>query len=352
MELERAITGLILGTAVGDAVGLPFEGMSRRRVHRLLRDQPLEHRLVFGRGLVSDDTEHTCMAAQTLLASGGEPAAFGRSLGWRLRGWLLGVPAGVGLGTLRATLKLWLGVPPTRSGVASAGNGPAMRAGLLGLVTAGDEERLRLLVRTCTRITHTDPRAEAGALIIAMAARYGAQRAPTGIDASGFLSRARTYAGDELAEALAVVEEHLRQDASAEACANALGLSRAVTGYVNHTVPMALFCWLRHPGSFHEAVDAAVRLGGDTDTLSAIVGALAGATLGPEAIPPAWLNRLAEWPRSVAWMRRLARCLSQQVETGQACTPLPLFWPGLLLRNPLFIGIVLAHGFRRLLPPY
>jgi hypothetical protein len=49
--------GTLLGTAVGDAIGLPFEGLSRRRVQRLLRE-PLGHQLFFGRGMVSDDTEH------------------------------------------------------------------------------------------------------------------------------------------------------------------------------------------------------------------------------------------------------------------------------------------------------
>lgn len=71
------------------------------------------------------------MVVQAVLASGGEPEAFVRSLAWRLRGWLLGVPAGVGLATLRSGIRLWLGVPPSRSGVYSAGNGPSMQAGLL-----------------------------------------------------------------------------------------------------------------------------------------------------------------------------------------------------------------------------
>src|SRR5690349_8968013 len=134
------MVGVILGTAVGDAVGLPFEGLSRRRVRRM-SGASLRHRLVLGRGMASDDTEHTCMAAQALLVSGGDPDGFARSLGWRLRWWLLGLPAGVGKATARAILKLWLGFPPSRSGVRSAGNGPAMRAAVLGVYAAGDRDR-------------------------------------------------------------------------------------------------------------------------------------------------------------------------------------------------------------------
>ena len=131
-DKRRAIEGCLIGTAVGDALGLAGEGLSRRRQARLFPDLSRPHFL--GRqGMVSDDTEHTCLVAQALIASAGELEALTRALAWRLRFWLLGGPAGIGWATLRATVKLWLGVPPDRSGVWSAGNGPAMRSALLGV---------------------------------------------------------------------------------------------------------------------------------------------------------------------------------------------------------------------------
>ena len=62
--------------------------------------------------MMSDDTEHTFMVAQALLefATMTSPA-FQRALARRLRWWLASLPAGVGFATLRAILKLWLGVP-------------------------------------------------------------------------------------------------------------------------------------------------------------------------------------------------------------------------------------------------
>ncbi|HIF05444.1 MAG TPA: ADP-ribosylglycohydrolase family protein [Gemmatimonadetes bacterium] len=59
----------MLGTAVGDSIGLPYEGLSRGRAEKLL-GPPDRHRFFFGRGMVSDDTEHTCMVAQSLIRSG------------------------------------------------------------------------------------------------------------------------------------------------------------------------------------------------------------------------------------------------------------------------------------------
>src|SRR5713101_4712985 len=125
VAVER-LAGVILGTAVGDALGLPREGLSRRRARKLFGPPPFHHQFLFGRGMTSDDTEHTCMVGQALLRAPSDPDRFARSLGWRLRFWLLGLPAGLGRATLRAVVKLWLGFSPHHSGVRSAGNGPAM----------------------------------------------------------------------------------------------------------------------------------------------------------------------------------------------------------------------------------
>ncbi|MEE8624523.1 MAG: ADP-ribosylglycohydrolase family protein, partial [Acidiferrobacterales bacterium] len=92
--------------------------MSKRR-QRQVYPEISGHRFVFGKGMVSDDTEHACMVAQALIVSGGDVETFAKSLAWRFRFWLLGLPAGIGFATLRAVLKLWLGFPSHRSGVFS-----------------------------------------------------------------------------------------------------------------------------------------------------------------------------------------------------------------------------------------
>ncbi len=168
-SLEDSIIGCLWGTAVGDAVGLVCEGYPRRR-QRAAFGEINGPRLLFGRGMMSDDTEHTCMTAQALIISGGGASAFTRTLARQLRAWLMLLPAGTGLATLKACCRLWLGFGPERSGVYSAGNGPAMRAAIIGVCWGGDNEKLKVLVRASTRITHTDPKAEWGALAVALAA--------------------------------------------------------------------------------------------------------------------------------------------------------------------------------------
>lgn len=353
---QEVITGALLGTLVGDALGLPREGLSRERAAKLFGGAPLRHRLVLGRGLGSDDTEHACMVAQALLSQPEDARAFARSLAWRLRGWLISLPAGVGSATLRATVRLWLGFSPERSGVASAGNGPAMRAPLLGVCLAHQPERLEAFVRASSLLTHRDALAEDGARVVGLAAAHAARQAMAGapVDAAALLRQLdEAVSSPDLRTALRTVGTHLERGASVTELADALGLAHGVTGYTLHTVPVALYAWLRHREDFRAALEGVILLGGDTDSTGAIVGALAGATVGPRGIPPEWVAGLVEWPRSVAWLERLAGRLSAQFPMGGAPNrlgPLPLFWPGLLPRNLLLLAVVLVHGFRRLLP--
>lgn len=352
------IAGSLLGTAVGDALGLPREGLSPARARALFGDE-LRHAFLFGRGMVSDDTEHTCLVAQALLASAVDEDQFAASLGWKLRLWMLLLPAGVGLGTARAIGKLWLGFGPERSGVHSAGNGPAIRAAILGVTCADEPDLRRRLVRAASRTTHTDERATRAAQLVAFAAAFAAKRDPDQVEAREFLRAAEADLGDpddELRELLKAMRAHIDRGAPIQEFAASLGLERGVTGYAYHSVPVALYGWLTNPTDLRQAVSDVVRLGGDADTTGAIVGGIAGAGVGATGIPRDWIEGLCEWPRSVAWMNaladRLAAWESSRASQTQAPSELPLFWPAILPRNLLFLVVVLGHGLRRLFPPY
>jgi ADP-ribosylglycohydrolase len=337
----EAIAGCLLGTAVGDALGLPVEGLSPRRQRRLF-GEIRSHRFLLGRGMISDDTEHATMVAQALIAAGGDPRRFSRGLRSKLRWWLLGLPVNVGLATARAILKSYAGL----GGVWSAGNGPAMRSAILGVCYGDDPERLRAMVRAAARVTHTDPQAEWGALAVAVAASCEpAELAP----------RLRALLQDEGGELLALLRDAERSAAAGETtaafCARQ-GWERGVTGYTLHTVPAALHAWMRHPRDFRSAIAGILDCGGDADTTAAITGAVAGAHVGKAGIPAEWLGGLWEWPRGVPWIERVAQRLSEAITASRPLPPIPLVWPGVLARNLFFLLVVLAHGLRRLLPPY
>ncbi|GAB4456126.1 MAG: ADP-ribosylglycohydrolase family protein [Armatimonadaceae bacterium] len=345
------IAGCLLGTAVGDALGLPAEGLSRTRQKNLFGTMG-SYRLLPGIGMVSDDTEHTVMTAQALIASGGEPERFARKLANALRRWILLLPAGVGLATARACGKLLLGFPPDRSGVFSAGNGPAMRSAILGACYPENRAHLYALVRATTRLTHTDPKAEYGAAAVAFAAAQFACGVP---DAPNLCTLLRTFLPDDAAPLLvaleAMADSVLRAETTEEFAASQ-NLSERVSGYVYHTVPVALHAAYRNPDDFRRAVLAAIHCGGDTDTVAAITGGIVGAGVGEEGIPDEWRRGLRDFPLSYARLLSFAAPLALAVSTGQpgSVPRLPLL--PTMARNLFFFLIVLLHGMRRLFPPY
>lgn len=301
----------MLGTAAGDSLGLPREGLSAGRATKIFGPK-LSHRLFFGRGFVSDDTEHAALALLAFRRAGGEPARFGNALARSLKIWILGVPPGVGLATLRACGRLLVGVSTEKSGVFSAGNGPAMRGPILGALAGDDPQKLAELVRVSSRLTHTDPRAEAGALAVAEAS-----------------------AGRWPKEVIEAVE----RGETGATVAERLGCAGYVTGFVEHTVPVALHVSYRHRADFRGAIEEAVALGGDADTVAAIVGGVVGAHVGREGIPPEWLAGIADPAWSVARLEGIAAGTSGGPPFSLQAA-----------RNLALLAIVLWHGLRRLLP--
>jgi ADP-ribosylglycohydrolase len=227
-----------------------------------------------------------------------------------------------------------------------------MRSAILGVFAGDDPDYLRGLVRANTRITHTDPKAERAARVVAGAAwlsASGAAIAPA--DATAQLLE--WIDGDaELAALLEQVRQSAEAGESTPEFCRRLGMERGVPGYCYATLPVVLHGWLSHPRDFERAITAAVECGGDTDTVAAILGGIVGAGVGPEGIPPAWIEHLWEWPRTTGWMQRLARELAFTRMARLPRRPPGAFFPFVLVRNFFFTVIVLAHGFRRLLPPY
>jgi ADP-ribosyl-[dinitrogen reductase] hydrolase len=352
LDYERACIGCLVGTAVGDALGLPYEGLSPRRAAQVFPDRD-RHHFVFRRGMVSDDTDHAVMTARALLAAPDDAPAFQLRLAKSMRWWFAALPAGVGFATARAILKLWLGVPPSRSGVFSAGNGPAMRSPILGIVYGNDRDLLREYVRRSTEITHRDPKAFHGAMAIAIAAHHSATAEGSSSDAylHAVTEGLRQDEAGELLDLLRRAVTSAAHGDSAETFAAELGLKKGVTGYMLHTVPCVVQTWLRHPDNFAAGVRDIINAGGDTDTTAAILGGILGARVGKAGIPEPWLNGIWEWPRSVAWLEELGRRLAKGADEEHPAPP-AYFAPGILARNALFLVLVLAHGFRRLAPPY
>jgi len=353
VTLDR-IEALLLGTAVGDALGLPMEGMKPLTIKRLAWVNNLKHRFIFGRGMWSDDTEHTIMLAQALLASEGDAGKFARKFAWELRWWLFGLPAGVGLATARAMIKLWLGFPPETSGVFSAGNGSAMRTSIIAAYFPDNTAKRLEFVKAHTGITHSDPKATIASLAVTeIAASLLKAKRPFSQEDVLFILRKvngpepKQYC-EEWDKIINVMEQGWKKNASTSELLLRIGCKPGcgISGYAYHTVPAVVYTGLALEWDFKKVVTAIITAGGDTDSTAAIAGALCGAFGGTSSIPVDWIMDISEWPTGTKSLRILAKAIQYREPLR-----IRMYWsPALLLRNILFLATVLAHGFFRLVP--
>ena len=346
--IRERLAGLLFGTAVGDALGLSAENLSADKIKRRWCGI-WRMRFIFGHGMVSDDTEHTLMVAQALLQHPDDALKFQRSLAWKLRWWFLGLPGGVGLATARACLKLWIGFPPGRSGVKSAGSGPAMRSAIIGAFFAENPDKRKEFVLASSRLTHKSWQSDVAALAVAECAALAVSN--DGFpDARSVLQISKQLSSEpDWQRTSSELENSLNARESVGEFAKRLGLEKAVSGFSLHVVPVAIYAWLCHPMDFRAALTSALDCGGDTDTVGAIVGALAGATGGKNCIPNEWLDRIWEWPCSSSVIERITDRLLEQKSSAHPLGSVRYFWLAQMVRNLIFFVVVMIHGFYRLI---
>ncbi|MFQ7017213.1 MULTISPECIES: ADP-ribosylglycohydrolase family protein [unclassified Akkermansia] len=347
--LFQLFRGCLLGTAVGDSLGLQAEALSPGTIRRRWKGR-WNQGFLFNYGMVSDDTEHTVMLCRALMKYPKDARAFQKEFASSLRWWLLGGPAGIGLATLKSIIRLWAGISPQRSGVYSAGNGPAMRIAAVGIFFADDPESLREYVLAATCLTHRDPKAVTGAMAIALTAAHRA-RFVLGRETASFPSiqeLAGIDPGDtEWQRLMEAVQSSMEKNDSLQEFACSLGLSKGVSGYMYHTVPVCLYALFRHAGDFKTGLEALLNLGGDTDTTGAIYSALAGMSGN---IPENWSGHIKDFPISIPFLEKHAFWLARASESGEPVIPGGFPWWGVPFRNAFFFLVVLAHCFRRIIP--
>lgn len=279
--------GALLGCAVGDALGMPVEGMDARTItERYGRVTDfIDER--FGRGRLTDDTQMTITLAQSIIEIGKYQRAHAA---FKFARWIEASDAGIkeargiGAASMAATRSLAKGADPSTSGVDSAGCGAAMRAGPIGLRYFCDPRALYDAAADQATITHTDARAIAGSIAVAMAVAQCIND-DKDLDRAQFVLR--------LADSVSLVSPLMSAriagladllDASPEE-----GFSYTGNGGVaTETVPAALFAFLRSPCDLEETLLTAVNAGGDTDSIGAIAGVVSGSFNGVSAIPQRW----------------------------------------------------------------
>lgn len=315
-EADRAdaLTGCLLGLALGDALGFVVEAqppeIAREYVDGWVRTGRAGERSHpgFPFGQYSDDTQ---LARELLLSvrerGGWDPASFAARVAALVRS---GGDVGAGPGTRSAGMRILLGAPWDRAGTPApyAGNGAAMRAGPVGLLFPGDPGSWLRCAREQSRVTHQDPRSVTGAVAVAGAVALASR--PGRIEPREFLGQLAAWTGpDDRRMAEGILDLSTWLDLEPEAAARRMDPDRrGLSPYVVPTVLWSLYAFLRSPDDYRGAVSTAIVIGGDTDTTAAMSGAIAGSRTGTQGLRPELLARLTDrgsWGADA--LERLAR---------------------------------------------
>jgi ADP-ribosylglycohydrolase len=313
-DMAQRARGALYGLAIGDALGMPTQMLSRQQIIERwggvltgFEPGPPDHPIAAGKpaGAITDDTEQAVLLGRLLVAGGGRVDA--RRLATALVGWEADMAARgsldlLGPSTRRAVAAVQAGTPPEEAGASGDTNGAAMRIAPVGIAFTATEADARVgagdnlatlvdRVVEASRVTHNTGLALAGAAAVAAAVSAGIDGATVPEATEVAVAAARLAAGRghwvagadvaariEWATGLAAARPPL---AAAELIYRLVGTSLAT----QESVPAAFATLSVLPDDPWRACRLAASLGGDCDTIAAMAGAVSGACHGLAAFP-------------------------------------------------------------------
>ena len=294
-DLQRRARGALLGAAIGDAMGAPCEGRSAQEI-----------RAQYGAmtGFVSesstgtDDTDFTLFNAHIIRTYG--PGLTPAQVEYEWRDKLLAPGRAYrpgGFSDVISTRNLAAGLHPPHSGAFGHqmwSDGVAMAIGAAGIRCPGDPGAAASLAAVLGSISNGRDgiyaaQAVAAAISVAMVGAGPAQMMEAAL--------AAPPPDSWTARALRRAAEVARPAANPDAALEEIDAALVVPWWpwadlVTEAVPLAFAAFLAMEGDFARAVPFGVRFGRDADTIGAIVGSMAGAYAGEDAIPAAWRARV------------------------------------------------------------
>jgi poly(ADP-ribose) glycohydrolase ARH3 len=296
-RLLSRFEGCLLGLAVGDALGAKFEAQSAESVRA--RFPTTEHLIAYPTEEIwyTDDTQMAIGVCEALIERGEIVEDV------LCRAFVANyVPSrGYGRGA-RAVLDAmedrrdYKEVAERHFPGGSFGNGAAMRVAPVGLLFHNDRRRLWDQARLSALPTHLHPLGIEGGQLLALAVALSTEM--KSFDRSAFFAELKTACqsseyGSKLEEA-----------AQVQAPADLAALGNRIEAL--HSVPTAIASFALTPESFEETICNVIFLGGDTDTLAAMAGALSGAYVGAERLPARLVGLLESSPKGRDYLRKLA----------------------------------------------
>ena len=292
-RLEKKMIGCILGSAIGDAIGARFEGHPYYNFPIELLDSLFnDPNLIVGK--YTDDTQMMKGILESLLKNkglNGEDMAktFVKNFD---------IYRGYGVGTTRVLEAIrkgadWKGVAKLSfGGQGSFGNGAAMRICPVGLLYYFNTNKLSEIAKDSSVITHTHKDAVEGAILQAQAIALALKEELGNFSPKKFLKELmKLTSSSHYEKKLNTINTLLNSSPTDIEVINKLGNKISAI----ESVPTAIYLFLQNYDSgFKTIIKNAIKLGGDTDTIACMTGAIAGAFLGIDKIPKNWIQTVEE----------------------------------------------------------
>jgi len=281
--VRSKFVGCLVGSSIGDSLGSSFEG---------LWISELKIKESFS-GRWTDDTHMMIGVAESLIENDGFDGSHMAQTFIRnyerepWRGYAYGPPQVFkwirsGVAWNEAAKRLF-------GGEGSYGNGAAMRVAPVGILYHDDPEQLRSVAYGQSQITHAHELGKEGAALQAYAIALAVNADPSSeLETSAFLGELKDFTHKDMYRRKLEMAEKLLSEKDRRKAVRELGNGIEA----QNSVPTAIYSFLRNYQSFEESLLYAISLGGDTDTIGAMTGAISGAYHGVEAISERWKVRL------------------------------------------------------------
>ncbi len=297
---REQFAGCLLGQAIGDGLGAPYEGLLDDIIYRMGPADAIVRGHHDDILRYTDDTQMAIGVAEALIESGEivedslcatfasnyDPA---RCYGPGARRILEAICTGGD----------WRPLAQAVFPGGSLGNGAAMRAAPIGLLFCDDLDRVAEQAERSASPTHTHPIGIDGARLLAVAVALAVRGGR--FDRKAFYRELSPYAKTEEFQWQLSVASQLKKTDSVGGFGNSLEAHRSVV------TSIAIFA--ASPDDYPTVVSRAIGQGNDTDTLAAMAGALSGARLGIEGISAHLIEKLEDDTKGRRYLEELAHKL-------------------------------------------
>lgn len=294
-QMNDSVIDSVLGFVVADALGVPVEFKSREE----LNVRPLKEMIGYGSHFVPEGTwsDDSSMLLATMDSITERSGIDYNDMMKKFCDWYVhkkytgtGVVFDIGISTHKALNKFYNGIDALDCGLKGEydnGNGSLMRILPVSLYSyynnLSEEEEIEML-NNCSSLTHAHEISKLGCKIYTdyISAILDGKDKREAFNALLEKNYSNNYSKNSINKYTRLLNVNFEK----------LNISQIKSsGYIVDTLEASIWCVL-NTDSYEEAVIKAVNLGGDTDTIAAVTGSIAGLLYGRENIPQRWQSKL------------------------------------------------------------